>query len=56
MCRVTMATNVYTVMPNICGSQVRTLLHVTLLAARILAWVLRFYKICKPQQYISLIL
>jgi len=36
------------VAPHICGSSVRKLLHVTLLAHRILRWFLEFWKICKP--------
>jgi len=34
--------------PNICGFPVRNLLHGTLLAPRILRWLLDFWKICAP--------
>ena len=36
------------VVPNVRGSSVRKLLHVSLLAHRILMWLLVFWKICKP--------
>ena len=36
------------VVPNVCGSSVRKLLHVSLLAHRILMWLLEFWKMCKP--------
>jgi hypothetical protein len=36
------------VVPNVCGSSVRKLLHVSLLAHRILMWLLEFWKICNP--------
>jgi len=34
------------VAPNICGSLVWNLLHVTLLEPKILRWLLDFWKIC----------
>jgi len=33
---------------NVRGSSVREMLHVSLLANRILIWLLEFWKICKP--------
>jgi hypothetical protein len=39
------ATKFVTVAPNICGPSVWNLLHVTLLAPRILKWLLHFWKI-----------
>jgi len=33
---------------NICGTSVWNLFHVTLLAPRILKWILNFWKICGP--------
>ena len=47
--QVAMATKFHTVAPNICGSSVRNLLHVTLLAPRSLRWLLHFFKkFCSP--------
>ena len=40
-----------TVAPNVCGSSVRKLLHVTLLMPRILRWLLDFWKISTPLLY-----
>lgn len=37
----------YTLMPNICGSSVWNMLHVTLLRPRILRWLLEFWQICE---------
>ena len=37
-----------TMAPKICGSSVWNLLLVTLLALRILRWLLEFWKICTP--------
>jgi len=34
------------VMPNVCGSPVQNVCYVTLLASRILKWLLDFWKIC----------
>jgi hypothetical protein len=42
------ATKFYTVVPNICGLSARNLLHVTLLAARILGLLLDFWKMWAP--------
>jgi len=39
----------YPVSPNACGLPVWKLLHVTLLAPRILMCLLDFWKICEPQ-------
>jgi hypothetical protein len=39
-------------MPNIGGSSVRNLLHVTLLVPRILRILLDFWKVCAPLMYI----
>jgi len=36
------------VVPNVHGSSVRKLVHVSFLAHRILMWLLEFWKICKP--------
>ena len=36
------------VVPNVRGSSVWKLLHVSLLAHRLLMWLLEFWKICKP--------
>ena len=33
---------------NACGSSVCNVLHVTLVASRILSWLLDFWKICAP--------
>jgi hypothetical protein len=43
-----MASEFCTVVPNICGPSVWNLLDVTLLAARILKWLLGFWKVCSP--------
>ena len=40
------------VVPNICASSVQNLLHVTLLALKILWWLLNFWKICAPLVYL----
>ena len=34
--------------PNVCGSSLWDLYHVTILASRILRWLLHFPKICAP--------
>jgi hypothetical protein len=44
--RVARATKFCMVATNICGSSVWNLLHFTLLASRILRWLLNFWKIC----------
>lgn len=43
--QVTVATEFCTVVSDICGSLVRNLLHVTLLAPIIYRWVLEFWRI-----------
>jgi len=43
-----MVTKLCTVVPNICGSSVWYLLHVTFLVSRIMKWLLNFRKICAP--------
>jgi len=48
MHQVTVATGFCTMAPNISGFSVGNLLHVTLLAPRILRWLLDFWKICAP--------
>ena len=45
---IVMATTFCTVAPNIWGPSVWNLLHVTILAPRILRWLLDFWKTCKP--------
>jgi len=42
------ATNFGTLTPNICGPSVWNLLHVTLLATRILKWLFDFWEILHP--------
>jgi hypothetical protein len=44
--QVATATELYAVAPNIFGLSVRNLLHVTILAHRILRWPLELWKIC----------
>ena len=44
--RAAVATKLCMMAPNVCGSSVRNLLHVTLLTPRILRWLLDFWKIC----------
>jgi len=39
------------VIPNICGSSVWNLLHITLLVPRILRWLLHILRICGPLYY-----
>jgi len=46
-----MATKYCTMAPNICGSSVWTILHVALLALRILRWLLDFWEVCAPLLY-----
>jgi hypothetical protein len=46
-CRVTASTKFCMVAPNICGPWVWNLLHITLLAPRILRWLIDFWKICE---------
>jgi len=36
----------YTITPNICGSSVRDLLRVTLLASKIWRWLSDFWRVC----------
>jgi len=43
---VAQCTKFYSVAPNICVSSVRNLPHVTLMAQRILRWLLDLRKIC----------
>jgi len=50
--QITMATTFCMVAPNICASSVQNLLSVTLLAARILRWFLKFGKNCAPLPYV----
>lgn len=47
-CQVTMATRFCMVVPDICGSSAWNMLHITLLAPRILGWLLEIGKICGP--------
>jgi len=47
-CQITMATRFCMVVSNIWGSSAWNLLHITLLAPRILRWLLEFGKICAP--------
>ena len=44
VCQVTVATEFCTVAPNMFGSSLRNMLHVMLLAPRILRWLLDFRK------------
>jgi hypothetical protein len=44
--QVTMATKFCTLLPNICGSSARNLLHVTVLAPGVSKTLLDFWKIC----------
>ena len=47
--QVARTTKVCTVAPNICGFLVWNLLHITLMAPRILSWLLYFFKnMCPP--------
>jgi len=50
VCQVTVATKFCTVAPNIFGSSVWDMLHVMLLAPRILRWLLDFWNIYAPLQ------
>jgi hypothetical protein len=43
----------FTVAPNICGSSVRNVLLVNILAPRILRWLLDFWKMCAPLIWIA---
>ena len=45
---VTRATKFCTMAPNICGSSIRNLLHVTLVTLRILRQPPDFWKVCEP--------
>jgi hypothetical protein len=45
-CHLVPVTKFCVVAPNICGCSVCNLLHVTRMAARILGWILDFWKIC----------
>jgi hypothetical protein len=47
-CQVTVLTEFCTAAPNICGCSVWMLVHITLLAHRILKWLLGFWRICAP--------
>lgn len=42
------ATKLCVVMPNMCGSSVCNLLHVTFLVPKSLRWLQHFWKICGP--------
>jgi hypothetical protein len=46
--QVVMANKFRIVVPNTCGPSVGNVLHVTLLASKILRWRLDFWKICAP--------
>ena len=46
--QVMVVTKFCTVASNVCGRSVWYLLHVTLLALRILRWLLDFWRICAP--------
>jgi len=46
--QVTIATQFYVTVPNICGSSVWNLPDVTLLVPRILRWLLHFWNIHAP--------
>jgi hypothetical protein len=48
---VVMATEVFAVVPNICGPSVWILLHVTILAPRILRQLPEFCKMCGPSVF-----
>lgn len=50
--QVARATEFCSVAPNIFGSLVWNLLHITLLALRVLRWLLDFWNICVPLAYI----
>lgn len=45
-CHITLVIKFCTMVPNICGSSMRNLLHVTILAPKILRWLLDFLTIC----------
>ena len=47
-CQITWKTKFCMVEPNICGALVWNLFHVTVLAPRILRWLIDFWKICEP--------
>lgn len=49
VCQVTLVIKFCTTVPNICGSSMRNLLHVTLTAPKILRLLLDFLKICATQ-------
>jgi hypothetical protein len=51
--QVVWATHLYMVVPNVCGSSVKTILHVTDLASRIFNWFLAFRKVFGPLLYPS---
>jgi hypothetical protein len=46
--QVAWAKKFYKVVPNICGSSAWNLLYFTLLAPKILRWLLDFWKLCAP--------
>jgi hypothetical protein len=50
---LTVVTKFCTVVPNMCGSSVWNLLHVTIPAPRILRWLLYFSIICASLLYVS---
>ena len=50
-CQVIWATEFWMLIPNICGSSVWNLLHITLLVPRILSWLLHLWRICGPLCY-----
>ena len=45
---VVVASKLWTVAPNICGSSTWNLLHVSLLAPKTRRWLPRFWKVCAP--------
>ena len=47
--QIAVATKLFKVAPNICGSSVREFLRVTVLTPKNSRWLLNFYKICVPQ-------
>ena len=53
--QVGQVTKFWMVVPNICGSSVWNLLHVTLLAPRILKWLLEFWSCCAPLAWYMLL-
>jgi hypothetical protein len=52
-CQVAWVTKFYMPKPNVCGSSVRNLLHVTFLVSRILRWLLDFGKFVEGSSMIA---